>query len=139
LTIYRVWPDNITGLWPQVAPLLQLALDQTSTHTAEDVRRMLMSGAAQLWVQIEDGIVQAAMTTEFVNYPQGLFVRAWSAGARRDCKMQIDEFIAMATDWCLLHGGIGLEAVGRHGWLRKLPAARVEGLVMRYLIPQIHK
>jgi hypothetical protein len=133
--VFRIWPENISALWSQLEPLLERAVATSSTHKIEDVRRSVMSGQAQLWCQIDGDEVQAAITTEFINYPVGLFLRVWLAGARRDRKLAVEPFEKLAVDWAQQHGCVGIEAVGRTGWLKKLPYARVEGLVMRAMLP----
>lgn len=130
--VMRVMPENITPLWSQIEHLLLPVLALTSTHTAEDVRRSLMSMQAQLWARIEGGEVKAVVTTEFVNYPVGLFVRVWHAGALTGA-MDDDAFFDVLDRWRQANGCVGFEAVGRHGWLRRFPEARVEGLVMRWV------
>lgn len=130
-TVMRVMPENIAALWPQLDALFRPAMALTSTHTVEDVRRALMAMRVQLWVQMDGDIVEAAATTEFVDYPVGLYVRVWHAGARKDRKMDSDAFFAELDRWRVGHGGVGFEAIGRHGWLRKFPSARIEGLVLR--------
>jgi hypothetical protein len=129
--ILKVWPENVTALWPQIEPLLIPALAVSSTHEPEDVRRAVMTGSAQLWVQMVDDVVEAVVTTEFVNYPLGVFVRVFTAGARPDHKMDTAGFLPILTEFAQRNGCVGFEAIGRHGWLRKIPNARVEGLVMR--------
>lgn len=130
--VMRVMPENIAALWPQLAALFRPALAMTSTHTAEDVRRALMAMRAQLWVQMDGDVVEAAATTEFIDYPTGLFVRVWHAGARRDRKMDDAAFFDVLDTWRDRNGCIGFEAIGRHGWLKKYPG-RVEGLIMRWV------
>jgi hypothetical protein len=133
--IFKVWPENITGLWPQIEPLLAPALATSSTHEPEDVRRAMMSGKAQLWVQLgDDRLVEAIVTTEFVDYPAGVFVRVWSAGAHPDHRMDTEGFLPILTEWAHKNGCVGFEAIGRMGWLRRIPKARVEGLIMRVLL-----
>lgn len=134
-TVMRVMPENITRLWPQLEDLLRPALALTTTHTMEDVRRGLMSMRAQLWVQMDGDIVEAAATTEFVDYPVGLYVRVWHGGARRDRKMDEDAFFGTIEDWMRGNGCVGMEIIGRSGWLRRYPEARVEGLVIRWTPP----
>jgi hypothetical protein len=130
--VYRIMPENVTHLWPQLEELFAPALAMTSTHTADDVRRGLLSMRAQLWAQMDGTQVEAACTTEFVDYPSGLYIRVWHAGARRDRRMDDDAFFRVLNDWRIANRCAGFEAVGRHGWLRKFPKARVEGLIMRY-------
>jgi len=132
MSVMRVMPENVMRLWPQLEDLFLPALAMTSTHSADDVRRALMSMQAQLWAQMDETTVEAACTTEFVNYPAGMYIRVWHAGARRDRRMNDDAFYRVLNDWREANGCVGFEAVGRHGWLRKFPKARVEGLIMRY-------
>lgn len=132
--VMRVMPEHVTALWPQLMAVFAPALAMSSTHDAESVRRALLTGKAQLWAQIDGNAVQAAATTEFVDYPKGVFVRVWLAGALRDCKMNEGAFFDLMEAWRVMHGCIGFEAIGRHGWLRRFPDARVEGLVMRWVM-----
>lgn len=130
--ILRVMPENITPLWPQLERLFEPALAMTSTHAAEDVRRALLSMRAQLWAQMDGADVEAACTTEFVEYPVGMYIRVWHAGARRSCRMDDEGFFQVLNRWREDNRCVGFEAIGRHGWLHKFPGARVEGLVMRF-------
>ena len=129
--IMRVMPEHVTPLWPQFEALLLPALRMVSTHTSEDVRRAIMAMRAQLWAQMAGDTVEAAATTEFVDYPVGMFVRVWLAGARRDRRMDESAFFEMMDQWREQHGCVGFEAIGRHGWLKRFPEAKVEGLVLR--------
>jgi len=129
--VMRAMPENIARLWPQLEALFAPALAMTSTHKADDVRRALMAMRAQLWVQMDADIVEAAATTEFVDYPAGLYVRVWHAGARRDRRMNDAAFFAALDQWRRGNKCVGFEAIGRHGWLRRYSQARIEGLVMR--------
>lgn len=130
--IMRVMPENVTPLWPQFEALFRPALALVSTHTSEDVRRSIMAMRAQLWAQIEGNEVQAAATTEFIDYPVGMYVRVWLAGARKDRRFDDDAFFDVLDTWRDRNGCVGFEAIGRHGWLRKFPNATVEGMIMRY-------
>lgn len=129
--VFRVMPENVTALWPQLEALFVPALALVSTHKAEDVRRAIIAGRAQLWAQISGSLVIAAATTEFIDYPVGLYVRVWLAGARPDMRLDNEAFFEALNRWRETNRCVGFEAIGRHGWLRKYPA-RVEGLVMRW-------
>jgi len=129
--IFQVAVANVTPLWPQLESILAPALALTSTHDPEDIRRALLGQAAHLWIQWNGEHVEAAVVSEFVHYPRGIWVRAWLAGARDDARMDDRGFHEALMAWCKMHGCIGFEAVGRHGWLRKFPDAHAEGLVMR--------
>jgi len=131
-TIMRVMPENVTSMWRQVEELFLPALAMVSTHTAEDVRRAVMTMRAQLWAQIDGTVVQAAATTEFVDYPVGMYVRVWLAGARKGVKFDEEGFHHVMDNWRVHHNCVGFEAIGRHGWLKRFPEAKVEGLVLRW-------
>jgi len=130
--VMRVMPENITPLWPQLEPLLRAALTMVSTHTAEDVRRSLMAMRAQLWAQMNGNRLEAAATTEFVDYPVGMYVRVWHAGALKGCRMNTEAFFEVLDAWRMQNDCIGFEAIGRHGWARRFPEARIEGLILRW-------
>jgi hypothetical protein len=132
VTVMRVMPENIEPLWPQFEALFAPALALSGTHKAEDVRRAVMTMAAQLWAQMDGDTVEAAATTEFVSYPVGMFVRVWHAGARKDRRLNDQAFFDLMNRWRIGNRCIGFEAVGRHGWLRRFPTARPAGLIMRW-------
>ena len=75
--------------------------------------------------------VVAAAVSEFVEYPAGLFVRVWLAGAIPDKKMEMEAFVETLDRWRIANGCVDFEWIGRHGWLRVFPWAKVVGLMMR--------
>lgn len=129
--VLRVMPENVAPLWPQLQAMFKPALALVSTHTADDVRRAIMAMRAQLWVQMVNEVVVSAATTEFVDYPAGMFVRVWLAGAEPTRKMDMDAFVETLDRWRIGNGCVGFECIGRHGWLKVFPWLRVEGLLMR--------
>lgn len=132
-TLMRIMPENVTPLWPQFEALFAPALRMVSTHTAEDVRKAVMAMRAQLWAQMDGDAVEAAATTEFIEYPNGMYVRVWLAGARSDCKFDESAFFDVMNRWRERNRCVGFEAIGRHGWLRRFPKAKIEGLIMRWM------
>jgi len=129
-TVMRVMPENVTPLWPQVEPLLAPELAMTRTHTTDDVRRVIMSGLAHLWIQYSDR-VEAVAVTEFVNYPLGLSLRVWLGGASSDVRMKRHEFRDVTGRFAALNGCKWLEACGRHGWMKVFPESEYTGVLMR--------
>lgn len=107
------------------------ALRGVPTHTADDVRRMLLGQTAHLWVQ--DGNPVAAMAiTEFAAYPQGVWLRVWLGATRDDATpFDTEAFVKATRQWYRYHNCRGFEAIGRQGWLKRVPGARAEGFVMR--------
>lgn len=175
-SVFRVMPENVTPLWPELEAILKPAIVQQGTHSVEDVRRSIMGMRTQLWVhmrkisawvapddlkcpQCRDGdlesksgahglfyactacdwqeedqakqTVVSAAISEFVEYPAGLFVRVWLAGAIPEKKMDMDAFVETLDRWRIANGCVDFEWIGRHGWLKVFPWARVCGLMMR--------
>lgn len=131
--VFQVMPANIAPLWPQLAALFKPVLATVRTHTVEDVRRMILAMRVQLWVQMVNDVVVSAATTEFIDYPAGMFVRVWMVGAVPDRKLDIDSFVETLNHWRMANKCVGFESIGRHGWLKHFPEAKVEGLLMRWI------
>ncbi len=129
--IFLVGPENVTGIWPQIVPMLDPVLEITGTHEAEDVRKMLMTHQAHLWLQFEPPNVEAFVISEFVNYPRGLWLRLWAAGAARGVKADWKKFSEVTRAWGDAHHCVGDEIIGRVGWGRLFPEAKFSGVVLR--------
>lgn len=76
-------------------------------------------------------VLVSAAVSEFVEYPAGLYVRVWLAGAVPERKMDMDAFVETLDRWRIANGCVDFEWIGRHGWLKVFPWARVCGLMMR--------
>ena len=129
-TIIRVAPENITPLWPQVEPLMQLGIHGVPTHTTEDVRHQLMSMAAHLWIQWADR-VEAVCVTQFMAYPTGVWLRVWLGAVYPQHKFDTQGFYNTVTAFRRANNCRGLEVVGRVGWMKLFPQARLEGVLLR--------
>lgn len=131
--VFCVAPQDVDAAWSVSSRFLGKVFAESKTHTADDVRDILLEKRANLWVQwcIDTGIVEAAFVTEFVKYPKGVWVRLWLGGAHSGSG--VDYLLAedALTKWAKQNGCRGFEIVGRHGWARKFPDAVVEGLCMR--------
>lgn len=121
--ITMIYPANIAQVWADVMPLLESAVDKSGTHTIEDIYLSLMGGKSQLWVQWS-GKVDAAVTTEFVNYPRGLWFRFWLAGAVKDADVLWQKFYDTLYEFAKNNQCVGIEDCGREGWNRYAPHAR---------------
>jgi len=70
--------------WPQVAPLLDQAVEMSNgTFLLDDVRRFVEDGTQQLLVAEIDGEIVAAMVTEVVDYPRKRSIKLVFAGGSR--------------------------------------------------------
>lgn len=129
--IFCVAPQNLAPVWSQVAELWAPEVDQRPTHTLEDLRSAILGMKAQLWIQWEKPLVEAALMTEFASYPRGVWVRAVLAVARDGYRMNTSGFLTQLEMWRDMHGCRGFECIGRVGWLKRIPDAKVEGVLMR--------
>jgi hypothetical protein len=128
--VFRVAPTNVTPLWPKIEPAVAELLHDRPTHTSEDVRQSLLKESAQLWIQMWRE-PEAFIVTEFAVYPRGTWVRVWECGTLPGFRLNTRAFFDQLEMWRKMHGCRGFEAIGRHGWLRRVPSASPEGLVMR--------
>lgn len=131
--VFRVSPPDICPTWAVIEPFFCPVFQDCKTHLPEDVRDILLSQQAQLWVQWNGTVrqIEAAFVTEFVKYPRGIWVRLWLGGAKMDKKVDYRAVRGALTIWARNNGCRGFEIIGRHGWLRKFPESVVEGLCMR--------
>lgn len=128
--IVRVNTENVTPLWPQVAPLIEPILVAVGTHDIEDVRKALLVTQAHLWVQWT-GEVEAAVVTDFSSYPKGVWLRIWLMGTKPGAKIEWAKFQALLDDFKKAHGCVGTEIWGRGGWARRYMDARRDFIVLR--------
>lgn len=130
-TITMIYSTNIMSIWPHVYPLLEPAISIAETHNMEDLRKALLGGQAHLWVQWKDG-VEAAVITEFINYPRGLWFRLWLAGAAKDVKVEWEDFFETLVKFGVDNKCAGIEDCGRSGWNKYCPdEVRNVGVVRR--------
>lgn len=121
--ITMVYSANIESVWLQVQPLLAPVLGLHNTHSPEDIRKACMCGNAQLWIQWTNK-VEAAVVTEFVNYPKGLWFRFWLCGALKDAEILWAKFYETLHDFAKKNNCKGIEDCGREGWAHYAPQAK---------------
>jgi len=118
---HLLYPDDVPYVWEDVAPMLAKA----SVHSEgelepEDFLEPLSTGEMQLWVAYEDNdIINAAMVTQFIQYPQKKILRIISL-AGEDFK-EIKNFQAMIEGFAIKYGCTAIELWGRKGWKKLLP------------------
>lgn len=116
--ITMVFPANVAKIWPQVSELLKPEVDRGGTHDIDDVRREIVSGKCQLWVQW-NGSCEAALVSEFQNFPKGVFLHIWLFVAAPDKKPDEEMFEKHLFDFAVANGCAGIKHEGRKGWERK--------------------
>lgn len=107
-------------IWNEVSLLLQPAVDIDGTHNIEDIRKSLLGGSSQLWIQWDEK-VEVAVVTEFKNYPLGVWFRLWLAGAKDGIKAEWKQFFDILCDFAKSNSCVGIEDCGRMGWDKYCP------------------
>jgi hypothetical protein len=132
MSVFIVSLDNVPGVWPIAERLFAPLLAKVETHTIEDVFNMIMGRTAHLWLQTDsNGLIEAACVSDFEVNPRGVWLRIWLGATMPDCKLDDGAWIAASEGWRDRNRCKGVVIIGRHGWLRRYPDLRVEGLVMR--------
>jgi len=129
-SVFRVTIENISGLWPQLEPLIKVELAGIPTHDADDVRRILLANRANLWVQWTDR-VEAMAITDFISYPKGMALRVWLGAARSDARFDREGFYRELERWARRNECRWMEGCGRVGWLKVFPGTKYAGMFMR--------
>lgn len=119
--ITMMFPANVSKAWPQVARVLKPVVDLIGTHDIEDVRRAIVSGKSQLWVQWNQatGHCESALVSEFQDFPKGLFLNVWLFAAAEGKEPNEDEFEKQLFNFAFANGCIGMKHEGRKGWQRR--------------------
>lgn len=130
--ITLVLSHNLGNAWPHCMPLLKPAVDRLQTHTIEDVRKSLFCNQAHLWLQWSNEKGEAAAVTEFVNYPQGLWLRIWLMGAARGAQVLWDQFEKAIIGFAADNNCAGIEHYGRKGWAKRYPGTDTETRIYRH-------
>ena len=115
-----VHPEDVAYIWEEVAPLLS----KVSRHTEgelepDDFLEPLTHGDMQLWMVSDQSKLEAAMITQFVEYPQKKILRIISLAG--DDFEKIREFQTMVESFAIKTQCSALEMWGRKGWKKLLP------------------
>lgn len=125
-----VLANDIGLYWPEVAPLLQKAIDKSQNdYSIHDIRSLLEARDMQLWIWLVDSKVAACLVTVIANYPH-----------RRVCQMPfiagrfMKDWLKMETviaQWAKERGCSQLEGFCRPGWTRVLKNWSIVWTTMR--------
>ena len=135
--ITMIYAHNVPQIWSNIEPILEPALSISETHTIEDIYKSIMSSKSQLWVQWS-GKVDAAVVTEFIDYPRGLWFRFWLAGAVKDAEVLWKNFFDVLYNFAKKSGCVGIEDCGRDGWNHYAPQAKKVTTLRRIKIGESH-
>ena len=109
--------------WDRCSAWLEAALYYSNgTHTIDDVLETVQRGDAQFWHYPD-----AAVVTEIMDYPQKRVLRYWLAGGNLKTLLKVEPSI---RHWSQLWGCVGIEIIGRKGWLRVLKGFKQTGIIL---------
>lgn len=117
-------PQNVIKVWPEVSRLIKPLLDESKTHSSDDVLKLLIGGTAQLWVQW-NGHIEVALITRFEPYPQAISLRIWMAAALDEDKTNWEEWRVVLVGFAAQNNCSMIEAEGREGWEKLLGIKKV--------------
>ena len=115
ITVRACNPADVPALWPDVAPLLQTAIDKThGERELQDVRRYIDAGDATLLVCEIAGKIWAAAVLLIVDYERMRGLRVWLMGGNQRDKWQ-SALLAGLEDIAALVGAVRVEVGVRRG------------------------
>lgn len=131
-------PTNISNVWQQIEPMMSDVLVLAGTHKADDVRKRLLSGQAQLWVQFDDA-VDAFLVTEFESFPEMAILNIWLMAAKPDKKIEWEKLKDLINGFAAVNNCPVIKVIGREGFMKIFPEARKQAVVMIYPVnKEIH-
>ncbi len=131
-------PTNISNAWPEIEPMMADVLTLVGTHKTEDVRKRLLSGQAQMWVQYDDGI-DAFLVTEFENFPEMAILNIWLMAAKKEKEVAWDKLKYEINKFASVNRCAIIKVVGRDGFAKIFPEAKKQAVVMVYPVSkEIH-
>lgn len=131
-TIHGVPAERIAYVWAQVAPMFhKLEQDEFSLN---DVHRLLLDRALQLWLVYKNLEVVAVVTTEIIVYPRRKSVKIlFAAGAEAAHWLHLIRDIVIP--WGKSQGCSAIEIEGRPGWEKLINKTFGEGWAQkRYVV-----
>lgn len=133
--ILPVPADEIDRYWPLVSSFVDRVTDHMrGEFWPEDFRRMCRDNSMQLWVIVEGDAIVGAVTTEVIDYPRKRALRVVTVGGEGwsnwgpELSQAMDQFAEKVK-------ASEIEACGRRGWERKLPALGYAPVYVTYCKP----
>jgi hypothetical protein len=102
-TVQIVAPNNIYSVWEDIKEYLNASIN-VSTHdcTIEQLKMLLVRGEQTLLVSInEKGVLNGAMTVEFINYPNNRVMHITALGGHGIVN---DETFSQVESWAKMQG-----------------------------------
>ena len=102
-TVQIVAPNNMYSVWEDIKEYLNASIN-VSTHdcTIEQLKMLLVRGEQTLLVSVnEKGLLNGAMTVEFINYPNNRVMHITALGGNGIVN---DETFSQVESWAKMQG-----------------------------------
>lgn len=118
MQVSLVPPNMVISLYPKLAKHLQRAADYTfGRYEPEDIVELVSSGRAQLWVAIDDEVVNGLAVTHAITYPRKKCLEVIFISGEELCKWRAP-MLQMLQHWAYDSGCSCIESSGRPGFSR---------------------
>ena len=112
-------PSAVDSVWDKASGYLEPAVALQDGYLMEDVKRMLLRGAWQLWVAVDDSNeMHAASITRVDTYPRKRVMVINFLGGREMKNWK--HLLGDIEDTAVQNGCTELEIQGRKGWAREM-------------------
>lgn len=115
--------DRVAAVWPHLAHIIhRLEAAAHGKYEAADLEAACVSGKMQLWLATSDDrkTPMTVALTEIVDYPRQAIGRV--VGCAGTGLKDFMPFLRDLEEWAKTQGCKGMQAVGRDGWIKALPA-----------------
>ena len=118
--IIAIPPEDISRVWGEVGPMLQLALDEgNGIYDLSDVRDVLESGKNILLTAVKDKEIQAAFVLATLEYPRKKVLSIFLVGGTGMTEWE-EEIMSTIETLAKSQGANSIYSNGRDGWTRKM-------------------
>ncbi len=130
--ISYVPPQEVGLIWKQIEPLLNKPLEIDGyAYKPKDVFDSLLIQKMQLWISwnTKTNIVEAAIITEIIEYPQLRSCRYFLAGGT-NMKVWFNPMKEQIEQWAKQNNCQRIELVGRKGWVKWLKDYKQKHIIL---------
>ncbi len=115
-------PSLVPQIWPHVWPLLQSVFKRTDFGTFRDLEDQVFAGHALLWLAWREPRIVAAVVTQIRITENSRVCHICACGGENAGSWL--HLVAAIEEYARAKGCNKIRALGRKGWLRKLPEFR---------------
>lgn len=119
--IHSVPTNLVDDMWPAVEPHVRRACEHHPFMTSQDVREVILWGAARLFVVTKPGGVLGFAAMEVVQYPSRKVANVFCAGGERGfLSVAVNDLLPVLRQWGREQDADDFAISGRPGWVRVL-------------------